>query len=126
GSTGAGRGGGGRPPPRRAGGRRPPPPPPPPPMPERRALLAAASLGLLIALAASAQDAEPPRIGSIDVQSENVFGPEDTRRGFLYRGANALHVVTRETTVRRWLLFSEGDPYDPALLVESERLLRAA
>ncbi|HYX19976.1 MAG TPA: POTRA domain-containing protein, partial [Thermoanaerobaculia bacterium] len=40
-------------------------------------------------------------------------------------GANALHVVTRESTVRRWLLFSEGDVYDPALVAESERLLRA-
>src|SRR5262245_35575297 len=95
-------------------------------MRERRTVAALALLGLLTAVAAGAQETGETRIGSVDVESENVFGPEDTRRGFLYRGANALHVVTRETTVRRWLLFSEGDAYDPALLVESERLLRAA
>ena len=94
-------------------------------MRDRRSALALAAVGLLIALAADAQEPEETRIGSIDVESENVFGPEDTSRGFLYRGANALHAVTRESTVRRWLLFSEGDVYDPALVAESERLLRA-
>ena len=57
--------------------------------------------------------------------SSDVFGPEDTARGFLYRGANALHVVTRESTIRRFLLFDEGDAYDSNLLAESERNLRA-
>lgn len=97
-------------------------PPPPPSMPDRRAVLAAAAFGLLLSVAADAQ--EPARIAGIDVETEDVFGPEDTSRGFLYRGANALHSTTRDDSIRRWLLFSEGDPYDPALLAESERLLR--
>ena len=93
-------------------------------MPDRKILLAAAGLGLWFRLAAAAS-AQELRVGAIDVETEDVFGPEDTQRGFLYRGANALHVTTRETSIRRWLLFSEGDAYDPALLAESERLLRS-
>ncbi len=74
---------------------------------------------------AGARAEEPSRIGRIRVTSSDVFGPEDTARGFIYRGANALHVVTRESTIRRFLLFDEGDPYEPDRLAESERNLRA-
>jgi hypothetical protein len=42
-----------------------------------------------------------------------------------YRAANALHVVSRESFIRSLLLFGEGDAVDPALLAESERVLRA-
>ncbi len=68
---------------------------------------------------------EPARIGRVRVTASDVFGPEDTSRGFLYRGANALHVVTSESTIRRFLLFDEGDVYEPEVLAESERNLRA-
>ena len=95
-------------------------------MRERR-LLAAGALGLWLGLAAEGR-AQEARIASIDVEARDVFGTEDEQRGFpsglLARGANALHVTTREGSIRRWLLFSEGDVYDPAVLAESERLLR--
>jgi len=90
---------------------------------ERARAATAAAFVFLVAALETAQ--EPPRIGTITVEAEDVFGPEDTSRGFLYRGANAVHVTTKESSIRRWLLFSEGDPYDPRLLEESERNLRA-
>ena len=46
-------------------------------------------------------------------------------RAFSIEGANALHVVTLDSTVRRLLIFEEGDVYDPAVLAEAERNLRA-
>ena len=87
--------------------------------------LAAAGLSTALPPAAALQAEEPARIGKIRVTSSDVFGPEDTARGFIYRGANALHVITRESTIRRFLLFDEGDAYDPDRLAESERNLRA-
>jgi len=63
-------------------------------------------------------------IGRVVVHTLDVFGPEEVK-SFLNRGANALHVVTRESTVRRLLIFEEGDAYDPATLAEAERNLRA-
>jgi Surface antigen variable number repeat len=68
--------------------------------------------------------AEPVFIGRVVVNTAEVFGPEEDR-GFLNRGANALHIVTLESTVRRLLIFEEGDVYDPAVLAEAERNLRA-
>lgn len=54
-----------------------------------------------------------------------MFSPEEAEKGWVYRAANAVHVKTRSSVVRRFLLFREGDPYDPARLAESERNLRA-
>jgi hypothetical protein len=68
--------------------------------------------------------AEQVFIGRIVVNTLDVFTPEEVK-SFLNRGANALHVVTRESTVRRFLIFEEGDAYDPAILEEAERNLRA-
>src|SRR5260370_1618761 len=45
-------------------------------------------------------------------------------RGWVYRAADALHIETRESVIRKFLLFQEGDPYDPTRLEESERNLR--
>jgi hypothetical protein len=42
----------------------------------------------------------------------------------VYSAANWLHVETRESLIRRELLFEEGDCVDPLRLSESERLLR--
>lgn len=64
-------------------------------------------------------------IASIAVVSRNVFNtsvyPESKR---VYRVANALHRTTRESVIRRELLFAVGEPYDPNLLRETERNLR--
>lgn len=68
--------------------------------------------------------AEPVFIGRVVVNTLDVFGLEEAKT-FLHRGANALHVVTRESTVRRLLIFAEGDAYDPVRLAEAERSLRA-
>lgn len=46
-------------------------------------------------------------------------------RGWLYRAADAVHIETQAAVVRRFLLFREGGPYDPTLLAQTERNLRA-
>jgi hypothetical protein len=43
----------------------------------------------------------------------------------VYRAANGLHIETQEAVIRRFLLFGEGEPYDPSLLAQTERNLRA-
>ena len=76
-------------------------------------------------LAALARGQEALRIGRINIQVVDVFSPEEATRGWFYRAANAIHIDTREAVIRRFLLFREGDPYDPARLEETERNLRA-
>lgn len=83
------------------------------------------ALGLAGSLLAAASPAdEPLRIGKIEVVSLDVFAPEEAARGWVYRTANALHAGTRPDTIRKFLLFEEGDSYDPALLEQTERNLR--
>jgi hypothetical protein len=64
------------------------------------------------------------RIGQITVESLDVFSPEEAQRGWIYQAANALHIETRIPVIRKFLLFQEGDRYDPARLEETERNLR--
>lgn len=93
----------------------------------RRTLACAVGLAILIWAGPSTralQAADQVFIGHVVVNTLDVFGPEEVK-SFLHRGANALHVVTREATVRRLLIFAEGDAYDPAILAEAERNLRA-
>lgn len=70
-----------------------------------------------------------PRIGNIFVDNNSVFlvgDPNlDPRFTGAYRVANRLHVRTRESVIRRELLFHEGGCYRPELLEDSERILRA-
>jgi len=81
---------------------------------------------LLVAVAGIAQEApgEPPRIGTITVRALDVFSPEEAARGWLYRTANAVRFNTRESVIRKFLLFREGDVFDPLRLDETERNLR--
>jgi hypothetical protein len=72
----------------------------------------------------AAPDARP-RIGQIRVEALDVFSPQEAAHGWLYRTANAVRFSTRPSVIREFLLFKEGDPYDPALLAETERNLRA-
>lgn len=81
-------------------------------------------LGLLAALPGAVLAQEPLRIGQITIHSLNVFSPEEASRGWLYRAADALHIETRESVIRKFLLFREGDPYDATRLEETERNLR--
>src|SRR5436305_1241028 len=56
----------------------------------------------------------PVRVGKVTIVAGNLFEGR----------ANALHVQTRESLVRDFLLFREGEPFDEARLRESERNLR--
>lgn len=66
------------------------------------------------------------RVGEVRIIARDVF---DTSRPdentSLFRLANRLHVETRESTLRSQLLFEPGQPYDPRLIEETARLLRA-
>lgn len=69
--------------------------------------------------------AERAEVGRISVEVKNIFDvtqPGEDR--LLFRAANHLHRRTREHVIRDQLLFRSGDPYDPARVAESERLLR--
>lgn len=67
-----------------------------------------------------------PPIVAIHVVRHDVFDLSDPETSsWPYRAANALHTLSRERFIRSLLLFKEGDPWDPALAAESERLLRA-
>jgi hypothetical protein len=82
-------------------------------------------LSLLLAPASSVPAQQPrPRVRAVIVQREAVFDSVEARY-WAYRIANALHVETRERVIRRELLINVGDPYDTALVAESERNLRA-
>jgi hypothetical protein len=62
----------------------------------------------------------------VRVSTRSVFQSDDTSLTGRARGlGNALHWRTRESTVRRALLFRPGEPCDPRRLRETERLLRA-
>ena len=60
------------------------------------------------------------RYGRINVFDRSI-AEEDV---LLFRLANRLHIVTRESTLRAQLLFKPGDRFDARLLQESERNLR--
>lgn len=64
------------------------------------------------------------RIGTISIKTTPLFDPAEAGGGF-YRAANRMAVRTPESLVRRFLLFREGEEFDPAKLAESERNLRA-
>ncbi|WP_455218663.1 hypothetical protein [Kaarinaea lacus] len=65
------------------------------------------------------------RIGNITIRRSNVFDPNKEEEDiFLFRLANSLHAVTRESIIENQLLFQSGDHYSHRLLTETERLLR--
>ncbi len=66
----------------------------------------------------------PLRIGTIDVRTTPLFSTEEESHGRFYEVADALHTPTRAALVRRFLLFREGDLYDPERIAESEKNLR--
>ena len=64
------------------------------------------------------------RVGRITIEANPIYTPAEVSHGSFYQRVNLLHVQTRAAFIRRFLLFQEGDPYDPARLVETERNLR--
>lgn len=105
-------------------------------IPSRRiGLLTAAALTALLAAPAAAQEAPSAGVcpdGVIEhvfVDNHSIFDTSDPgldpRFRWAYSLANKLHVRTTREFIGRELLFDRGDCYDPILLEESGRLLRA-
>ena len=65
-------------------------------------------------------------VNSLQMRREPVFDTSDPDQDIaLYRLANRLHIVTRESTVREQLPFLlEGEDFVPLELIEAERVLR--
>jgi hypothetical protein len=63
-------------------------------------------------------------IDTIIIVNGNVFDHEDAAPDWVAHLANGLHMRTRQWVIRRRLLLSRGDPFDPARMEESERSLR--
>lgn len=80
---------------------------------------------LFLAAAANAQEGPPLRIGKITIDAVDVYSQHEARHGFFYRAADRLHVETRASVVRKFLLFQEGDVFSLDRLQETERNLRA-
>lgn len=79
------------------------------------------------ASAQSAVDSSPPLeasalIRGVELERRDIFDPDEQQ--WYARVANALHIQTRPNVIRRELLFRPGEPYDSALVAESERNLR--
>jgi hypothetical protein len=66
---------------------------------------------------------ESAQVRAVELQRRDIFDPEE--RSWYAKVANALHIQTRPHIIRRELLFRPGEPYDSALVAESERNLRA-
>jgi hypothetical protein len=94
-----------------------------------RHLLPFAPLLLPLGLSAQSTDDTTSPVDSalvirrVQLQRRDIFDPNE--RSWLARMANRLHFVTRVPVIRRELLLHPGEPYDSALVAESERNLRA-
>jgi hypothetical protein len=88
-------------------------------------LLPLAVAVLVSATAGGVAAGEPVRVGTITVRTLDVYTAGESESGWPYRAAAAVHVKTRESVIRKFLLFHEGDPYEPERLVETERNLRS-
>ena len=82
-------------------------------------------LALVVAAVLRAQTEPPLRIGTIAIRPLDVYSSDEARHGRLYQLADRLHIETRVSVIRKFLLFREGDIYSPERLAETERNLRA-
>ncbi len=88
-------------------------------------LLVSPLVCLAEAPASAPDDAPIGVVGNIDFEIQNVFdlsNPDENRA--LFRWMNRFHLRTREKTVRKQLLFREGDEISQRLVDESARILR--
>lgn len=94
----------------------------------RRAILLLLSLVLFVDRV-EGQECPSGRISYIFIDNRSIFDTTEmdpeTRYFWAYRLANSLHIRTRESFIRKELLFKTGDCLDPLRLSESERLLRS-
>ena len=75
---------------------------------------------------AQTPDGRHPIIDTIIIVNQNIFDrQQELTLGFMARLADAIHIRTQSSVIRRMLLLNQGDPYDSARAVESERALRA-
>ncbi|HRP07825.1 MAG TPA: BamA/TamA family outer membrane protein [Gemmatimonadales bacterium] len=89
------------------------------------ASLRAAPLGMTaFSLFCSPLAAQAPVIDHIELRRSSVFEVDEATI-WPFRLVNSLHITTRPWVVRRELLFGAGDPWDSALVAESERNLRS-
>ncbi len=64
-------------------------------------------------------------IGTVTLDKADVFDLSNpAENNWLYRAANRLHVMTRDKTIAKQLLFEPGDRFDQRVIEESERILR--
>jgi len=72
----------------------------------------------------SAQPLSPPceKVGKVTINSSNIFDGDGV--SILQASFNFMHYVTTERTIKRELLFKEGDCFNSELVEESERILR--
>jgi hypothetical protein len=64
-------------------------------------------------------------IGEVRIDPQDVFDEADPRENYgLYLLANVLHIRTRESVIRRQLLFASGERVSQRVIEETERLLR--
>ncbi len=74
--------------------------------------------------AGAAATAGQDTILGIQILRADIFDQEELARKWYARIANGLHVMTKESVIRRELLFQEGQPFDSALVLETKRNLR--
>jgi hypothetical protein len=94
-----------------------------------RCRVALVLVGVICAVAilgAGAEEVAPGTpIVAVRIDRHDVFDVDDpSTSAWPYRWVDALHIVTREEFIRSLLLFRAGDRLDPALLAESELILR--
>lgn len=70
----------------------------------------------------ASSDSKGKYIRSITIKVRDIFDEPD--QSFIYGVANAVKVNTRDSVVRRELLFKEGDPYNKFAIEETARNLR--
>ena len=70
-------------------------------------------------------EAEEVVIGSIILEKADVFDLSDPKENnALYRLANRLHIITRDSVIEQQLLFAPGETFSKRLVEETERILR--
>lgn len=66
------------------------------------------------------------RIGSVTIDRQNIFDLSDSKEdNKLYSLINRLHIPTRHATIQEQLLFEPGEVFNPRVIAETERILRA-
>lgn len=90
-------------------------------------LAAAAALALLWAAPARAQQASTgPLVESVSIRRRNVFDLSVPGEDWWpFRAANRIHVLSRESVIRREVLLPAGSRWDELKAIETERNLRS-